>query len=342
MGARCLELTTLVVDDYDKAIAFFVDVLGFALVEDEPSLTNDGRQKRWVVVRPPGAESGLLLARADGESQARVVGAQVAGRVGFFLRVDDFDATVARMQAAGVTFTTAPRLEPSGQVVVFQDILGNKWDLLGPRPSAAVGEKPVIIGRSSSSFTRVTRIIAAELGIDCELSVVRDLMSLDANDYGKNPSLKLPSLRTEAGTWFGALNVSRALARGRSGRRIVWPEDLKEPLLANAQELTLQAMGTEVALIMAKVGGAAETKASTKQRESLRGTLAWLEENVEAVLSALPPRDTSFLEVTLFCLVTHLEFREVLPTRDYRALSEFCSRFAERAAAATTPYRYDD
>lgn len=119
-------------DDYDPAIEFFVDVLGFDLVEDSPSLTNDGRPKRWVVVRPPGAETGILLARADGERQAMVVGNQVADRVGFFLRVDDFDAAYRRMVAAGVEFVTAPRTESYGRVAVFLDIAGNRWDLLGP------------------------------------------------------------------------------------------------------------------------------------------------------------------------------------------------------------------
>ena len=128
-----LELVALIVRDYDPAIAFFVDVLGFDLVEDEPSLTNDGRAKRWVVVRPPGAVTGLLLARADGDEQAAAVGNQFAGRVGMFLRVDDFEATYARLEAAGVEFITAPRDEAYGRVVVFKDLEGNRWDLLGPR-----------------------------------------------------------------------------------------------------------------------------------------------------------------------------------------------------------------
>lgn len=127
-----LELVAIVVRDYDPAIDFFVRMLGFELVEDSPSLTNDGRPKRWVVVRPPGATTGILLARADGERQESVVGNQFAGRVGLFLRVDDFDATYARMVAAGVTFVGAPRVEAYGTVVVFQDIAGNRWDLLGP------------------------------------------------------------------------------------------------------------------------------------------------------------------------------------------------------------------
>lgn len=126
-----LDLVTIVVDDYDVAIEFFVDVLGFDLIEDSPSLTNDGRPKRWVVVRPHGAETGILLAQADGDQQGRVVGNQVGGRVGFFLRVDDFDASYNRMIAAGVEFVTAPRLEDYGKVVVFVDISGNRWDLLG-------------------------------------------------------------------------------------------------------------------------------------------------------------------------------------------------------------------
>jgi catechol 2,3-dioxygenase-like lactoylglutathione lyase family enzyme len=125
-----IERITIIVDDYDEAIRFFTGALGFDLAEDSPSLTNDGRPKRWVVVRPPGARTGILLARADGERQA-AVGGQMAGRVGFFLQVDDFGAAYRRMTAAGVEFVTAPRTEPYGQVAVFLDVAGNKWDLLG-------------------------------------------------------------------------------------------------------------------------------------------------------------------------------------------------------------------
>lgn len=129
-----LDLVALVVSDYDEAIAFFVNVLDFELAEDAPSLTNDGRPKRWVVVRPKGGATGLLLARADGEVQAAAVGAQFAGRVGFFLRVDDFERTFAKMVAAGVVFVTPPRREAYGQVAVFLDIAGNRWDLLSSSP----------------------------------------------------------------------------------------------------------------------------------------------------------------------------------------------------------------
>jgi catechol 2,3-dioxygenase-like lactoylglutathione lyase family enzyme len=131
-GSVHLGLIAIVVDDYDAAINFFTGALGFELAEDSPALTNDGRPKRWVVVRPPGAVTGLLLARADGDDQAAVIGKQAADRVGFFLHVEDFGAAYARMQAAGVRFLGPPRSEPYGQVTVFLDLAGNKWDLIGP------------------------------------------------------------------------------------------------------------------------------------------------------------------------------------------------------------------
>src|SRR6187549_859540 len=112
-----LALVALVVRDYDTAIRFFVDVLEFDLVEDTPSLTNDGRPKRWVVVRPRGGQTGILLARADGQQQAAAVGHQFAGRVGLFLRVDDFDAAYQRMVGAHVELVTAARDEAYGRVV---------------------------------------------------------------------------------------------------------------------------------------------------------------------------------------------------------------------------------
>ena len=127
-----LERVALIVRDYDGAIAFFVGKLGFELQEDSPSLTNDGRPKRWVVVRPPGGETGILLAQADGERQSAAIGDQFAGRVGMFLRVDDFEAQYNRMRAAGVEFVTEPRTEAYGKVAVFIDVSGNRWDLLGP------------------------------------------------------------------------------------------------------------------------------------------------------------------------------------------------------------------
>jgi catechol 2,3-dioxygenase-like lactoylglutathione lyase family enzyme len=129
-----IEHAALLVNDYDDAIAFFVDALGFELAEDSPATTNDGRPKRWVVVKPPMARTGLLLAKADGEHQNNAVGSQYAGRVGLFLRVDDFEEAHRRMAERGVEFVTEPRDEPYGRLAVFLDVAGNRWDLLGPPP----------------------------------------------------------------------------------------------------------------------------------------------------------------------------------------------------------------
>lgn len=131
-----IELVALIVQDYDAAIRFFVEVLQFELVEDSPSLTNDGRAKRWVVVRPGGSKTGVLLARADGDQQAASVGRQFAGRVGMFLRVDNFERAYQRMLTAGVRFVSSPRDEVYGRVAVFLDLEGNRWDLLGPEPQS--------------------------------------------------------------------------------------------------------------------------------------------------------------------------------------------------------------
>ena len=127
-----VDLVTLIVDDYDRAIAFFAGVLGFELVEDSPAQSKSGQAKRWVVVRPPGAQTGLVLARADGPEQVAVLGNQAGGRVAFFLRSDDFEATYERIVSAGVHIVREPRCQPYGQVAVFVDYLGNRWDLLGP------------------------------------------------------------------------------------------------------------------------------------------------------------------------------------------------------------------
>ena len=125
-----LDLVTFVVPDYDVAMEFFRGVLGFEVTEDAPSTTNDGRPKRWVVVRPPGGGTGFLLARADGPAQAARVGDQTGGRVTFFLRVDDFTAAYEKLVAAGIELVGPVREEPYGTLQVFRDPFGNLWDLL--------------------------------------------------------------------------------------------------------------------------------------------------------------------------------------------------------------------
>ena len=120
---------TLVVRNYDEAIAFYTGALGFALLED----TALGGGKRWVRVAPRGAsETALLLAQADDDAQRARIGDQTGGRVGFFLHTDDFDRDHAAMSARGVRFLEAPRREAYGTVAVFEDLYGNRWDLLEP------------------------------------------------------------------------------------------------------------------------------------------------------------------------------------------------------------------
>lgn len=131
---RSLAQITLVVDDYDRAIGWFTNVLGFQLVED----TVLSAAKRWVVVRPPGDKgAALLLAKAVNPQQKQAIGKQTGGRVGFFLETDDFGRDFAELSAKGVSFLEVPRREAYGMVAVFADRWGNTWDLLQPSPVRA-------------------------------------------------------------------------------------------------------------------------------------------------------------------------------------------------------------
>lgn len=127
--SRSIGLVALVVRDYDEAKSFYVDKLGFELVED----TDMGGGKRWLVVSPGGAGTCLLLAKADGEAQTARIGDQTGGRVGFFLTTDDFLRDHAAMTAKGVRFRESPRHEPYGIVAVFEDLYGNRWDMIEPK-----------------------------------------------------------------------------------------------------------------------------------------------------------------------------------------------------------------
>ena len=126
---QSIATVALVVADYDEAIAFYRDRLGFALIADTPL----GAGKRWVLVAPPGGGVRLLLAKADGPEQSARIGDQTGGRVGFFLETDDFDRDHAAFTARGVKFLEPPRHEAYGSVAVFEDLYGNKWDLIQPK-----------------------------------------------------------------------------------------------------------------------------------------------------------------------------------------------------------------
>ena len=123
-----LAAVTLVVPDYDAAIAFYAEGLGFEVRADLPQ----GPGKRWVLVAPPGGSTALLLARAANEAQRSVIGNQTGGRVAFFLTTDDFTRDAARLRADGAVFEDAPRTESYGIVAVWRDPFGNRWDLIQP------------------------------------------------------------------------------------------------------------------------------------------------------------------------------------------------------------------
>lgn len=127
-----LSLTAILVRDYDEAIDWYTNVLGFRLVADD----DQGGGKRWVTIEDE-AGRGLVLAKANKPEELAVVGNQHGGRVGFFLQVDDFDAAHGQLVAAGTRFDEAPRNEDYGKVVVFRDLYGNRWDLIEPTPNAS-------------------------------------------------------------------------------------------------------------------------------------------------------------------------------------------------------------
>lgn len=203
----------------------------------------------------------------------------------------------------------------------------------------------IIVGRSSSLFTRVARIFAGELGVPYAFDIVSDLRSRNRDDYAGNPALKIPILRRSGELVFGTLNICRTLAQGApvDSTAVSWPEDLRRIPLRNAHELTQAAMTTEVSLIMARHAGVADDNGYVlKLRESLSGTLGWLDDLLEADENAFHTRDRlSYLEVSLYCLVAHIEFRDLLDTSSYGALRAFGDRFGERAAVRDTPFKFD-
>ena len=129
--AHAIGYVALVVTDYDEAIAFFTEKLGFDLVEDSPSRDRGGRDKRWVLISPKASRgTKILLAKASTPEEACCVGNQTGGRVFLFLHTDDFWRDYRAMTERGVKFLEKPRDEPYGTVAVFEDLYGNKWDLL--------------------------------------------------------------------------------------------------------------------------------------------------------------------------------------------------------------------
>lgn len=201
-----------------------------------------------------------------------------------------------------------------------------------------------IVGRSSSHYTRLARFVAEEVGVAYVFSPVYDLASLDPMDFAGNPALKLPVLTMGEQAVFGAENICRTLAAlAPEPRRIIWTEQLHEVQARNAQELTWHAMQAQVQLVfgiqVAKLPGG--NVYFGKAAAGLRNALAWLDARLDAVLDALPPRDTSLLEMSLFCLVEHVAFRSTLSLEPYPRLVAFTDAFRGRGSAQRTAYAFD-
>jgi glutathione S-transferase len=197
----------------------------------------------------------------------------------------------------------------------------------------------VLVGRSSSHFTRTARLFAIELGVPHTFRPVLDLSARDPAAYGGNPALKVPVLVDAEGPLFGLENICRALARRSGlGARVVLRGDVPARAVANAEEMILHAMASDVILVLA----GHEQPAPPKVRASLENALGFLEANVDRVLAALPEgRRLSFCEAALYALVTHLPFRKVMEVSGYPRLQAFGVRFGVRPAAAATTYRFD-
>jgi glutathione S-transferase len=202
----------------------------------------------------------------------------------------------------------------------------------------------VLTGRSSSHFTRLVRVFAGELGVPHEFTPIYDLRSVDPKDYAGNPALKLPALKLDGATIFGTDNICRALHKAASRpKQVIWPEDLPDVRARNAQEFVWHAMQAQVQLAfgieVARLP--ADNIYFSKAATGLRNVLAWLDERWPAIEASLPSRDISVLEVALFCLIEHLEFRATVSPRPYDNLIRFARDFGQRPSAIGTPFRFD-
>jgi glutathione S-transferase len=198
----------------------------------------------------------------------------------------------------------------------------------------------VLVGRSSSHFTRVARIFALELAVPHAFRPVLDMTILEAGNYADNPALKIPVLIDEQGQLYGTENICRELTR-RSGLRdrVVLRGDVTTRVVANAEELLLHAMNSSVALITT---AQEDAKPLPKVRASLENALAFLNTHAAEARAALPTgRLLSFFEVALYCQVRHLAFRNLMDASGYAHLQSYCQDFEQRPAAQATSYRFD-
>lgn len=202
----------------------------------------------------------------------------------------------------------------------------------------------VILGRSSSHYTRLVRLLAHELGVAHALEPIHDLLSEDPATFGGNPALKLPALRLGDDVVWGSQNACRAIARLAPGgeARVSWPEDARTPLLMNAHEVVAHAMAAQVEVVFHEfVAKRPPDDASRKRRASLLGCLAWLDANLPAIRAGFPPDRLPLFELMLFALLEHLPFRNPVDLSGHAALRAFADELRGRPSALATPYAFD-
>lgn len=202
-----------------------------------------------------------------------------------------------------------------------------------------------LTGRRGSHFTRVAMIFAHELALPVALDPVSDLRSLDPNDYGGHPALKLPTLHVDGAVTWGTDDICRklaALAGRASDPRVVLSEHVTSERARNAQELVWHCMRVQVELVIGVMFGKlpADNLLFVKARTGMLGALAWLDANIDAALADLPPeRQVSVLETTLFCLLEHIAFRPTVTLGPLPRLRAVTGAFGERASALATPWQ---
>ena len=201
-----------------------------------------------------------------------------------------------------------------------------------------------IVGRQSSHYTRLVRMLALELGLSPRHVPIFDLLSDDPAIYGGNPALKLPNLRVDGEEIWGSHNACRRLARLVDGgdARVFWPEQAREAGLMNAHEIVAHAMSVEVEVVIHEVlAKRPEDAVSRKRRQSLLNSLDWLDAHLDAIRAALPGNRIAFIELQLFCLIEFLAFRYPLDMSQRPRLQAFVAEFGARPSAQATPYRFD-
>ena len=203
-----------------------------------------------------------------------------------------------------------------------------------------------IVGRRSSLYTRLPLIFAEELGVPFELVPIYKFTALGPEVYAGNPALKLPILRRNEGVLFGAQNICRFIAEQPAAKpaHVVWPEELRDDLSRNAQELVWHSMAAQVQLVMGLIVGKLppDNVYFAKTRAGVEGSLQWLDAHLQEALNVLPAaRDFSLFEASLFCLVDHLTFRGTVAIEQYASLVRFTNEFSARPSAQRTVYRFD-